>query len=343
MELELETHWQARLSDLCTQLRSAARVAIEQALAENRLEDLARPLREGAGDVTFALDQCTEDVLTRWLDETAQRLNISLLTEDEGWRHRGPGAHGRVRDLPDFDHGGPRIAIDPIDGTRHLMADMRSAWSIISFAPPGAGQPRMSELTLGLVSEIPDSRAARWRELAAIRGRGAFFVERALEAETLYSKRRLSTGVDDRADQGYFSFFRYLPAQRPALATIEARFFERLARLERADVRSCYDDQYISSGGQLALLSLGIYRMGCDLRGYLGARRSEIPSIATHPYDLAGAVLVAREAGASVDAIDGKPLDFPIDCTTPVSFVGWTNAATKQRLEPHFHASLVDA
>lgn len=340
MGRDLEAGWQARLSELCDELRNASRTAIEEALAENGLDVLARPMRAGAGDVTFGLDQCAEDVLSRWLDTIARHENISLLTEDEGWRHRGPGENGRARELSDFDHGGPRIAIDPIDGTRHLMADMRSAWSIVSFAPPGVSEPRMSDLTLGIVSEIPDSRGARWRCLSAISGRGAFFAERALDSGAIFSERRLDTGADARADHGYFSFFRYTPAQRPAIAAIEARFFERLERIEHADVRACYDDQYISSGGQLALVSLGVYRMSADVRGFLGARTRVVPSIATHPYDLAGAVLVAREAGALVDAIDGQPLDFPIDCTTPVSFVAWTNAATKQRLEAHFHAAL---
>jgi len=336
---EVEIRWQARLEELCAQLRTAARERIEQALAGDGLAELARPLRAGAGDVTFGIDQCAEDVLERWLASTARHENISLLTEDTGWLHRGPGGGG-VRELPDFDHGGPRIAIDPIDGTRHLMTDMRSAWSIVSFAPPGNREPRMADLTLGIVSEIPDSRAARWRALSAIRGRGATFHERALDSQALFSERRLDTGADQRADQGYFSFFRYLPAQRPALAAIEARFFERLAEHESADVRACYDDQYISSGGQLALVSLGVYRMCTDLRAFLGARHPEIPSVPTHPYDLAGAVLVAREAGAVVDGIGGETLDFPIDCTTPVSFVAWTNAATKRRLEPHFRAAL---
>ncbi len=340
MEPDLEARWRARLTALCGELRTAARGAMGTAIAAGDIDSMARELRAGAGDVTFELDARTESVIDRWLEDTARSEPLSLLTEDEGWRHRGPGTRGGVSELSSFDHGGPRIAIDPIDGTRHLMSDLRSAWSIVSFAPPGAGEPRMCEISLGLVSEIPDSRAARWRSLVAIRGCGTRFEDRALGEGTLVSTRRLDTGSDARAERGYFSFFRYLPAQRPLLAALEARFFERLARLEQADVRSCYDDQYISSGGQLALVSLGTYRLAADLRAWLGMRRPQIPSIATHPYDIAGAVLVAREAGAQVLGVDGDALDFPIDCTTPVSFVAWTNAATKARLEGHLRAAL---
>ncbi len=340
MEPDLEARWRARLAALCGELRAAARGAMETAIAAGDIDSMARELRAGAGDVTFELDARTETVIDRWLETTARNGPLSLLTEDEGWRHRGPGTKGGVSELSGFDHGGPRIAIDPIDGTRHLMSDLRSAWSIVSFAPPGTAQPRMREISLGLVSEIPDSRAARWRSLVAIQGHDAVFEDRALGDCSLVSTRKLHTGDDARAERGYFSFFRYLPAQRPPLAEIEARFFERLARLEHADVRSCYDDQYISSGGQLALLTIGTYRMAADLRAWLGWKHPEIPSIATHPYDIAGAVLVAREAGAQVCGIDGEALDFPIDCSTPVSFVAWTNAATKARLQGHLKAAL---
>jgi len=340
MESDPEERWRAPLLELCDALRTAARGAVRSAIDGKRLEELSLPLRQGAGDVTFALDEVTESVLDRWLEATACRQPISLLTEDGGWRHRGPGANGGTRELPGFDHGGPRIAIDPIDGTRHLMSDLRSAWSVISFAPPGPEQPRMSELTLGLLGEIPDSRAGRWRLLRARRGQGAFVEERALDSNAAASVSRLDTGDDARAERGTFSFFRYLPAQRPLLAAIEARFFERLARLEGADVRSCYDDQYISSGGQLALLALGSYRLSADLRAELGVREPSIPAIATHPYDLAGAVLVAREAGVVVDDAAGMPLDFPLDCTTPVSFVAWVNGATRARLQRHLLAAL---
>ena len=37
---------------------------------------------------------------------------------------------------------------------------------------------------------------------------------------------------------------------------------------------------------------------------------------------------------------DGGGLDFDLDTTTPVSFVGFANQATRERLEPHLAATL---
>jgi len=186
-----------------------------------------------------------------------------------------------------------------------------------------------------VLSEIPDSRAASYRRLTAHRGEGCRFEERALEGDRIQAERRLDAGTDDRVDHGIFSFFKYMPAERPRIAALEAAFFARLAAEERADVRACFDDQYTSNGGQLALLALGTYRMIADVRAHLFAR-----TLTSKPYDVAGAVICAQEAGAIVTAVDGSPLDFPLDVTTPVSFVGWANKRTAERLSKHLSEAL---
>ncbi len=335
----LERAWRPRLLDLSARIRAAARAALRDALDRGSLADLQRAHGEGAGDVTYGLDVPTEAVLDAWLAETAARAPLSLLTEDAGWRHAGPDGRGGARALEGFDHGGPRIAVDPIDGTRNLMADLRAAWTVLALCPPGHGAPRQRDVALGLLTEIPDSRAAQARELWAARGRGAHQRTVRLEDGAVVRDGGLCADADARADHGYFPFFRYMPDLRPEIARVEASFFERLARDEGAQVRTCYDDQYISNGGQLALLALGSYRMVADLRAHLAARRGR-PTLTGKPYDVCGGILVAREAGCIVTDALGDALDFPLDATTPVGFVGWHNAATARRLARHLRAAL---
>jgi fructose-1,6-bisphosphatase/inositol monophosphatase family enzyme len=327
--------WGPRLVELADRMRAATLAAAGGAREEGGDPDaLARPVGRGAGDVTYGIDVPAERALDAWLAGESRSGPLSLLSEDAGWRHAGPGAGARG-----FDHGGPRIAVDPIDGTRNLMADLRPAWSVIALAGPGPGVPRLSDVELGLLCEIPETRAATYRVLAAERGGACRFELRRVADGALVAARRLDTGSDARADHGYFPFFKYMADLRPAIASIEAAFLKRLAEREDADVRTCYDDQYISNGGQLALLALGTYRMIADLRAFLAERRGK-PTITTKPYDVAGAVVCARAAGAIVEAPDGAELDFPIDTRTPVSWVGWANAATRERLAPHLHAVL---
>jgi fructose-1,6-bisphosphatase/inositol monophosphatase family enzyme len=338
-EEDLAALWLPQLLDLADRIRTAARTALVEAVVSGSLESIARSVGQGAGDVTFGLDVPTERVLDLWLREAAAGGPLSLLTEESGWRHMGPDSAGRPSDLRGFDHGGPRIVVDPIDGTRMLMADMRSAWTVIGFASPGNAQPSLSDVSAGVLSEIPDSRGGIWRRMRAVRGQGCTYEERRLTDGYSLSSRRMSAGADDRADRGFFPFFKYMPDQRPAIATIEAEFLARLAQDEGADVRSCWDDQYISNAGQLALLALGSYRMIADLRAW-HAQRHGRTTLTSKPYDVSGAVLCAQEAGCIVEAVDGGKLDFPLDAKTPVSFVGWANAATRKRLAPHLHAAL---
>jgi hypothetical protein len=331
-------HWRPRLLALCDEVREVTRAAL---FAGERADDgaaLARPHGQGQGDVTFGLDVPSEERLSAWLAETAREAPLSLLTEDAGWRHVGPDGRGGVRALAGFDHGGPRITIDPIDGTRNLMADLRSAWTELAFAPPGSGAPRLSDCTGGIVSELPGTLAARYRRLVS-EGSACTLEHFDLASGARLSSRELRVDADDRADHGYFPFFRYEPAQRPVIARLEADFFARLVRAEGAEARAIYDDQYISSAGQLVLLALGRYRLLIDPREYV-RRALGAPGVTSKPYDLAGAVVCARAAGVVVTAVEGGALDFPLDATTPVGYAGWANAATRRRLEPHWLATL---
>lgn len=295
---------------------------------------LPRPVGQGAGDVTYALDRATETALDGQFLALAAVAPLSLFSEDAGWRHRGPDGRGGSVELSGFDHGGPRVMVDPVDGTRNLMADLRSAWTVIALCPPGPEEPRLSEVELGLVSELPDSRSERFRSLAARRGRGARLALHELRSGHALEEMPLCVDDDGRVDHGYFSFFRYTPALRPLVARLEADFFASIERDEGADLRHCFEDQYISNGGQLALLALGTYRFIADLRADL-APRIDAPCTTSKPYDCAGAILVAREAGCVLTAADGGALDFPLDATTPVAFVGYANAPSAARLAPH--------
>ncbi|MFT6833507.1 MAG: hypothetical protein ACJAZN_003692, partial [Planctomycetota bacterium] len=90
-----------------------------------------------------------------------------------------------------------------------------------------------------------------------------------------------------------------------------------------------------------ALLALGTYRAIIDPRTIVGERTGR-PSQTAKPYDMAGAALVAIEAGCAVTDPLGAPLDFPLDATTPVDFAGFHNQATAEAMLPHLRAALAE-
>lgn len=328
----------APLVDLAERIAAAAAQALGQAAQRGQLSDWGRPVGRGHADVTFGLDVATEAAVEAWVDEQARIRPLSVFTEDRGWRHRGPGPNGEASELDGFDHGGPRIIVDPVDGTRHLMFDLRPAWCIIGQAGPGPDQPYLAELEHGVLAELPDTRAACARRLAASKGAGALQWTVATSRDAS-APEPLTVDHDDRVDHGYFPFYAYHPDVRAATQTLAGAFFERLQSEEAATIAHCYDDQYIASGGQLALLALGTYRMVCDPRPLLAARRGR-PTQTAKPYDLAGAVLVAREAGSIVTDLMGSDLNVPLDGRTEVGFCAFHNAASAARMGPHLQAAL---
>lgn len=332
--------WRPRLVALCDELRTRTHTALCAAEAAGRLEELARPHGEGVGDVTFALDLPSEEHIARWAEAVARTEPLSVLTEDAGWRHLGPDGRGGARELAGFEHGGPRLVFDPIDGTRNLMADLRSAWTVVAFAPAAPHAPRMGDCTGGIVSELPGTLAGAFRRLVSD-GRSTTLERIELHTQRVTRSSVLRVDADARVDHGYFPFFRYQPEQRPALARLEAAFFARLVAHEGAEARALYDDQYISSAGQLVLLALGRYRMVIDARE-LVRRRLGLAGPTSKPYDLAGALVCARAAGVRVRALEGGELDFPLDASTPVGFAAFVNEPTRARLEPHWHATLAE-
>ena len=95
-----------------------------------------------------------------------------------------------------------------------------------------------------------------------------------------------------------------------------------------------FDDQYISTGGQLYELIVGHDRMLGDIRPPVYAKlRFSAASLCCHPYDICTA-LIAQEAGCIVEAPDGKPLRVPLDTTTPVAWMGYANATLARAVRP---------
>ncbi len=332
--------WSTAIAELCREIRGPVRAGLaEVAAGRASLDSVAEAVSVGAGDVTFAIDVVAEDRVTAWLEREGRRRPLSLMTEDAGWRHVGPGPDGSLAALPGFDHGGPRIALDPIDGTRNIMHDLRSAWIVVSYAGPGAGAPRYGDLEMGVVSEIPDTRAAVARELSARRGQGASIEVIELESGASLSRRPVTADDSPRLDGGYFPFFGFHPALRPHVQRLGAGVAQRLAAEHGADPSRMFDDQYISSGGQLALLALGRYRSIVDARGLVGERLGE-PQQTCKPYDMAGAALVAAEAGCVVADPNGEPLDFELNTSTTVDFAGFHNGATADAMLPALRRAL---
>ena len=66
-----------------------------------------------------------------------------------------------------------RLIVDPIDGTRGIMYDKRSAWSVAGVAPNHGPDTRLRDIEIAVMTELPTSKMGSADVLWAIKGKGA--------------------------------------------------------------------------------------------------------------------------------------------------------------------------
>ena len=118
-------------------LQSAQRAVIESSRASNPAA-LAQVAKDEGGDIIYAIDADVEEILVEYCREWAKSDRFILIAE-------GLSQAGRLafpEDTTD-ENAAFYLIVDPIDGTRPLMYDKRSAWSLAAIVPnpPEAGQP----------------------------------------------------------------------------------------------------------------------------------------------------------------------------------------------------------
>jgi hypothetical protein len=142
---------------------------------------------------------------------------------------------------------------------------------------------------------------------------------------------------------GFATVARFFPGGRDVLAAIDDAVAAELLGPIRPGKAQCFEDQYISTGGQLYELIAGHDRFLADLRPRLQtllASRGSAMSICCHPYDLCTEA-IARAYGVIVCAPNGDRLAAPLDTTTDVAWVGYANRHLRATIEPVLAAVLL--
>jgi fructose-1,6-bisphosphatase/inositol monophosphatase family enzyme len=317
-------------------LHAEIRDAVVEACECAALDDMARVSREAEGDTIYAVDRVSEErIVDFFAHEVAPSAPLVLVAEGlEGGRVVLP------RGTPE-DDAAWKIVVDPIDGTRGLMYQKRSAWILTGVAPNRGQATGLRDIVLAVQTEIPLVKQHLLDSLWAFRGRGAH-AERLdrLTGETRPLPLRPS-GADTIA-HGFAMVSRFFPGAREELAAIDEEIVRGALGPAEPGKAHCFEDQYISTGGQLYELAAGHDRFVADLRPLMEkslAGRGLPLGICCHPYDLA-AELIARESGVIITDACGAPLDAPLDVGTDVAWVGYANERIRAQVEPLLQAAL---
>ena len=307
----------------------AMRDAILAYTRTHDLYELSDVARTSESDLIYAIDESCEQILLEACESWGREECFLLIAEGiEGGQRMFP-ASSRKEDA-DFE-----LIVDPIDGTRGIMYDKRSAWILSAIAPHREGRTRLSDIELAIQTEVPLSKQHLADMLYAIRGRGSKGERMDLlsgENSGFYPRPSTATTLK----HGFAMLTKFFPGRKQFTAAIEEELLAQLGLLDEADGTYVFDDQYISTGGQFYELAVGHDRFSGDFRAHLiGASDLEgpPPGMAAHPYDVC-TELVAREAGVIITNLNGDPLDHPLDVLTNVSWLAYANPTLQEQIEP---------
>jgi hypothetical protein len=223
------------------------------------------------------------------------------------------------------------------------MYQKRPAWILMGVAPNRGVATRLRDIVLAVQTEIPLVKQHLCDQLWAVRGGGVT----ARRVNILTGASEPMTLRPSRADtlaHGFASVSRFFPGARDVLAAIDDEIVAMTLGPPVGGKAACFEDQYISTGGQLYELMAGHDRFVADLRPLLTRVLSErgLPgALCCHPYDMC-AVLIAEELGVRVTDPSGAAIDCALDLETDVAWAGYANDRIRARVEPALRAALAE-
>ena len=307
-----------------------------------------------AADTIYHIDKLSEHAIVEWFEKHWPR-NWPVEVVMEGIED----GHNLT-----FPFGTPvartewKCILDPIDGTRGLMYDKRSAWILAGLAPQRGPRTTLRDILVAAMTELPTTKQWRADQLSAIRGAGP----RGVHATAFNTFTRKSARLTVRPSQahdfkhGFASIAKFFPDGKTHLAAFEEKLWAEIhapatnAKAARpagknpasrdgtpmltAESPLVFDDQYISTGGQLYELLVGHDRLIADLRPLVFKKLGLHSSLVCHPYDICTALILTEAGGLVENPLDGRAVIAPLDTTSAVSWIGYANPALARLARP---------
>ena len=143
-----------RFRQLLCSLQDTIRESVVAVRAITASESLATIVYVTAADTIFQIDRLSEEVIFDWFDRcwpTKEPVELVMEGVEVGRSWTFPPG------TPLADCRWVCI-IDPIDGTRLLMYDKRSAWTLAAIAPRRPEGTRLADLVVAAMTELPCSK-----------------------------------------------------------------------------------------------------------------------------------------------------------------------------------------
>ena len=317
-------------------LHERIRDAVVEACEQSALESLSRIAKDETGDTIYAVDKVSEELLVEFFEnEIASQTSVVLIAE---------GLETGQIVLPrgtKEENAKWRIIVDPIDGTRGLMFQKRSAWILTGVAPNKGFNTNLSDIELAIQTEIPLVKQHLSDVIWAEKDKGVN-AERFNRITRETTKLSINPSKSPTIAHGFASVSRFIPG----VGAEATEIYEEIVRGSLGEVQTgkaqCFEDQYICTGGQLYGLMTGQDRFVADLRPLFEkslAKRGLRLGLCCHPYDLC-TELIARELGVIVTDENGEQLKATLSVEPDVSWIGYANGAIQIQIESLLQAEL---
>ncbi|MCC5790074.1 MAG: inositol monophosphatase [Opitutales bacterium] len=229
--------------------------------------------------------------------------------------------------------------LDPIDGTRNIMYDKRSAWIIGGLGPiPADRSPRLRDLKVAAMTELPVLKQTIGDQISGVRGCGPEGLVRE-RVNLLSGERKGFTCRPSAAKNlkhGFSCLVKFFPEGKELVGKIEESLWKEIFVDEPPGSPMVFDDQYIATAGQFYEIFVGHDRFIADLRPLVFNKLGLDNPLVCHPYDVA-AMLLLEESGALLEDAYGHPLDGPLDTVSPIAWVGFSNKHIADQVRPVLH------
>ncbi len=310
-------------------LHERIRDAVVDACEKSSVEILSGIAKEEEIDTIYAVDVVSEELIVEFFEtEIAPIVPIILIAE---------GIEGGEIVLPRTASGAAakwRVIVDPIDGTRGIMFQKRSAWILTGIAPNKGANTNLSDIELAIQTEIPLVKQHLSDTVWAIRGEGAS-ASRYNRITKENKNLQLSPSNAPTIAHGFATMSRFVPG-----VGVEAtEIYEEIVRGALGEMQpgkaQCFEDQYICTGGQLYELIAGHDRFVADLRPLFEKslnKRGLKLGLCCHPYDLC-TELIARELGVIITDENGEQLNAKLAVDPDVAWLGYANGKIRSQIE----------
>ncbi|MBZ0258460.1 hypothetical protein K8I31_20505, partial [bacterium] len=259
------------------------RERIRHSLIHQSISERANVVEECDEDTIFQIDRDVESIIEPMFEERAPSLGGVVLIAE------GIGEDGGVvfpKGTNESD-AALRVIMDPIDGTRGIMYDKRSAFYLAGAAPNRGDGQTLQDIEAAVMVELPTSRCYLSDVFWAVKERGAHRVTRDLFKNEDKPGKIAPSGAKTIIG-GFGQISRFFPPAKEILAKIEDEMVDAILPVKPVGKAVLFNDQYISSGGQLYELLMGHDRFIADIRAALYRMlqsKGEWTGMTCHPYD----------------------------------------------------------